>query len=81
MKIRKMMVLVENDALMYDFSSLIFHFAAIATGCIPLDMKEGREIALTNNIATQAKERGYETVSFSSRKLIGVSGKISNHRH
>jgi hypothetical protein len=44
---------------------------SITTGCNPLNHGPhgGRDIALLTNMATEAKQRGYETVSFSSRKL------------
>eukprot|EP00957_Ditylum_brightwellii_P178448 13592498-Ditylum_brightwellii.AAC.1 len=42
---------------------------AIQSGCLPLDHKEGREMALNTTLATQFKSRGYDTVSFSSSAL------------
>jgi len=42
--------------------------SGIHSGCIPLDHKEGRTIALNNTIGAEFKRKGYNTVSFSSRE-------------
>ncbi|KAL3774944.1 hypothetical protein ACHAWO_007904 [Cyclotella atomus] len=42
---------------------------AITSGCLPLNDKKGKAIASSTNMATQAKMRGYQTLSFSSSPL------------
>lgn len=42
---------------------------AITTGCLPVNHQNGRGEMMSNSIATEAKRRGYDTVSFSSRLL------------
>jgi len=39
---------------------------AIVSGCLPLNKREGAATAYSTNMATQAKMRGYQTLSFSS---------------
>lgn len=43
---------------------------AIQSGCIPLNKKEGRELALNTTLGIEFKRKGYETVSFSSRTIV-----------
>ncbi|KAL7462166.1 hypothetical protein ACHAXS_002557 [Conticribra weissflogii] len=45
---------------------------AITSGCLPLDHPEGLDVALSDNLATQAQMRGFDTISFSSRKLVSI---------
>jgi len=42
---------------------------AIMSGCLPLNNNKGRAAAYSTNMATQAKMRGYQTLSFSSNAL------------
>jgi hypothetical protein len=44
--------------------------SAIQTGCLPLNHRQGREVALNTTIATEFKRKGFETVSISSRLLV-----------
>eukprot|EP00979_Chaetoceros_neogracilis_P009037 scaffold2037_cov247-Chaetoceros_neogracile.AAC.1 len=47
--------------------------SAIQTGCLPLNHRQGREVALNTTIATEFKRKGFETVSISSR-LLNLEG-------
>merc|ERR1711957_784511 len=47
--------------------------SAIQTGCLPLNHRQGREVALNTSIATEFKRKGFETVSISSR-LLNLEG-------
>lgn len=43
---------------------------AIQSGCIPLNKKEGLELALNTTLGAEFKRKGYETVSFSSGTIV-----------
>lgn len=48
-------------------------FTALATGCLPID-KEGRDLAFSRSIATEFKQQGYDTASFSVRSTQSLAG-------